>query len=94
DNTVYNYYVSKVRIQSEHAMGYLKGTWQSLQGLHVHIDQEAHIQYACIHLHSFVLGHQQDINILMDSFFHKGQQIIDDERAWDARKLSAAKKGC
>ncbi|KAF8836554.1 hypothetical protein BDN67DRAFT_983861 [Paxillus ammoniavirescens] len=26
DNTVYNYYVSKVRIRSEHAMGYLKGT--------------------------------------------------------------------
>ncbi|KIJ15708.1 hypothetical protein PAXINDRAFT_40999, partial [Paxillus involutus ATCC 200175] len=29
-NTTYNYYVSKVCICSEHAIGYLKGTWQSL----------------------------------------------------------------
>jgi hypothetical protein len=68
-------------------MGYLKGTWQSLRGLRVHLDQEDHIQYACMHLHSFILGHQQGINISMDSFFHKGQQIINDERARDARLL-------
>ncbi|KAF9235925.1 hypothetical protein BU15DRAFT_18629, partial [Melanogaster broomeanus] len=60
----YNYYVSKVHIRSEHAIGYLKGTWQSLRGLRVRLDHEAHIQYAClwiitcIHLHSFTLGHQ------------------------------------
>ncbi|KAF8835213.1 hypothetical protein BDN67DRAFT_992516 [Paxillus ammoniavirescens] len=30
ENTTYNYYISKICIHSEHAMGYLKGTWQSL----------------------------------------------------------------
>ncbi|KIL00123.1 hypothetical protein PAXRUDRAFT_130526 [Paxillus rubicundulus Ve08.2h10] len=38
ENTIYNYNISKVHIQSEHFIGYLKGTWQSLQGLHVHLD--------------------------------------------------------
>ncbi|KIK17976.1 hypothetical protein PISMIDRAFT_30623 [Pisolithus microcarpus 441] len=38
ENTTYNYYVSKVCIQSEYAVGYLKGTWQSLRGLY----------YACL----------------------------------------------
>ncbi|KAF9235105.1 hypothetical protein BU15DRAFT_51774, partial [Melanogaster broomeanus] len=85
----YNYYVLKVRIRSEYAMGYLKGTWQSLRGLHVCLDQEDHIQYACIwiiaciHLHSFILRHQQGINISMDSFFRKGQQIMEEERLRD-----------
>ena len=30
ENTTYNYYVSKICICSEHTIGYLKGTWQSL----------------------------------------------------------------
>lgn len=30
ENTRYNYYVSAVRIRSEHCMGFLKGRWSSL----------------------------------------------------------------
>ena len=67
-------------------MGYLKGTWQSLHGLWVRLDSEEHIQYACIwiiacvHLHSFTLAHQKDINISADDFFQNGQKIIDEDR--------------
>ncbi|KAJ8580320.1 hypothetical protein M405DRAFT_834491 [Rhizopogon salebrosus TDB-379] len=48
-------------------MGYLKGTWESLRGLRVRLDNEDHVQYAslwivtCIHLHAFTLGHQKGI---------------------------------
>jgi hypothetical protein len=69
NNTTYNYHVSKVQIHSEHAIGSLKGTWQSVCGLQVRLDHEDHIQYAsiwiiaCIHLPSFIIAHQKDINI-------------------------------
>ncbi|KIK90440.1 hypothetical protein PAXRUDRAFT_801751, partial [Paxillus rubicundulus Ve08.2h10] len=59
----------------KHAIGYFKGTWQSLCGLHVRLDREVHTQYAClwiitcIHLHSFTLGHQKGINIQEITFF-------------------------
>ncbi|KAF7291261.1 DDE Tnp4 domain-containing protein [Mycena indigotica] len=33
DNKTFNFWVSHVRIRSEHAVGYLKGRWQSLRGL-------------------------------------------------------------
>ncbi|KIK75198.1 hypothetical protein PAXRUDRAFT_173491 [Paxillus rubicundulus Ve08.2h10] len=90
ENTTYNYYVSKVCICSEHAIGYLKGTWQSLRGLCVRLDSEDHIQYAtlciitCIHLHSFALGHQTGINISSDHFFQKGLQIMAEEQERNA----------
>ncbi|KIK81897.1 hypothetical protein PAXRUDRAFT_154971 [Paxillus rubicundulus Ve08.2h10] len=85
-NTTYNYHISKIRTCLEHTIRYLKGTWQSLQGLHVHLDKEDHIQYAClwiitcIHLHLFVLGHQKGINISRDTFIRKGLEIMEEER--------------
>jgi len=94
ENTTYNYYVSKVRIRSEHAIGYLKGTWQSLRGLRVHLDNEDHIHYAtlwiitCIHLHTFALGHQMGINISSDCFFQKGLQIMAEEQVRNAEWMA------
>ncbi|KIK78549.1 hypothetical protein PAXRUDRAFT_163710 [Paxillus rubicundulus Ve08.2h10] len=88
ENTTYNYHVSKICICSEHTIGYLKGTWQSLRGLCVRLDKDDHIQYAClwiitcIHLHSFVLGHHKGINISRDTFFRKGLEIMEEERVW------------
>jgi protocatechuate 3,4-dioxygenase beta subunit len=70
-------------------MGYLKGTWQSLRGLRVRLDHEDHIQYACIwiiacvHLHSFIIAHQKDINIATDEFFQNGLRIIEEDRRRD-----------
>ncbi|KAG1721981.1 uncharacterized protein EDB91DRAFT_1088280 [Suillus paluster] len=79
----------------EHAMGYLKGTWESLRGLHVYLDTETHIQYAslwiipCIHLHAFSLGHQKGVNISQDQFFHRGLQILAEETCQDAELQEA-----
>jgi hypothetical protein len=94
ENTTYNYYVSKVRIRSEHAIGYLKGTWQSLRGLRIRLDNEDHIHYAtlwiitCIHLHTFALGHQMGINISSDCFFQKGLQIMAEEQVRNAEWMA------
>jgi hypothetical protein len=33
NNNTFNYYVSRVRVHSEHCVGFLKGRWQSLHGL-------------------------------------------------------------
>jgi hypothetical protein len=37
DNQVFNNHVSMFHIQSEHAIGYLKGHFHSLKGIHVNI---------------------------------------------------------
>ncbi|KDR65953.1 hypothetical protein GALMADRAFT_81317, partial [Galerina marginata CBS 339.88] len=43
-NTEFNNHVSILRIWSEHAIGYLKGRFQSLKGLHIQIkDETTHI---------------------------------------------------
>lgn len=64
ENEVFNKHVSKLRIRSEHAIGYLKGRFQSLKGLRVVINTSvAHTiaMYwvaACIGIHSFALKHE------------------------------------
>lgn len=64
ENEIFNKHVSKLRIRSEHAIGYLKGHFQSLKGLRVLINSsDAHIiaMYwvaACIGIHSFALKHE------------------------------------
>ena len=95
-NSTFNYHVSKIRICSEHAMGYLKGTWESLRGLRVRLDNEVHVQYAslwiitCLHLHAFTLGHQRGVNISQDLFFRHGLQILAEEAQRDAELLQEA----
>ena len=40
ENKIFNYYVSKVRVRSEHAMEFLKGRFSSLRGLRQAIQDE------------------------------------------------------
>ncbi|KAI0699990.1 hypothetical protein BC835DRAFT_1266994, partial [Cytidiella melzeri] len=57
----FNNHVSMVRIRSEHAIGFLKGRFQSLKGLRVLIRDEASHKFAtywiaaCINLHAFAV---------------------------------------
>jgi hypothetical protein len=61
DNEAFNNHVSMLRIHSEHAIGFLKGRFQSLKNLRVSIMNKAnHIiaTYwiaACVGLHSFAM---------------------------------------
>ncbi|PPR03353.1 hypothetical protein CVT24_012571 [Panaeolus cyanescens] len=75
DNTFFNNHVSMIRIRSEHAIGFLKGRFQSLKALRVNIvDAKSH-KYAtywilaCIAVHNFALrcekiekAHQADVS--------------------------------
>lgn len=98
ENTRYNYYVSKVRIRSEHCIGFLKGRWPSLQGLRICINNEKSIQYAtlwittCIHLHMFAMDHEDGTFVSRDRFLKQGLKIIRQEKAmqeeWEAEQAA------
>jgi hypothetical protein len=61
DNEEFNKHVSRVRIRSEHAIGFLKGRFHSLKNLRLNItDKKTHILAtywvaACIGVHSFAM---------------------------------------
>jgi hypothetical protein len=86
--------VSKVRIRSEHCVGFLKGRWPSLRGLRVRINNEKSLQYAtlwittCIHLHMFAMDHENGVFISGDTFLRQGLKIMREEREmrkeWEA----------
>ncbi|KAJ6472990.1 hypothetical protein C8R45DRAFT_907594 [Mycena sanguinolenta] len=67
-----------VRIRSEHAIGYLKGRFQSLKGLRVLIKNEKTHKFAtywiaaCIGVHSFAMQCEED---------ERGDEGSDDEGA-------------
>jgi hypothetical protein len=64
ENTPFNNQVSMLRIRSEHAIGFLKGRFQSLKGLRVSINDEKSHKYAtywamcCISLHNVAMAHE------------------------------------
>ncbi|PIL29432.1 hypothetical protein GSI_08374 [Ganoderma sinense ZZ0214-1] len=66
DNEVFNNHISIVRIRSEHAIGFLKGRFQSLKGLHVRIKDARSHKFAtywilvCIALHSFAMACEEE----------------------------------
>jgi hypothetical protein len=68
DNTSFNNHVSMVRIRSEHAIGFLKGRFQSLKRLRVNIRNEKSHKLAtywiaaCIGLHSFAMQREDEEN--------------------------------
>jgi hypothetical protein len=86
ENTRYNYYVSRVRVRSEHCVGFLKGRWSSLRGLHVQINSQRHVQFAslwimaCIILHVFAMKHEDGIDISQDVFLEEGLDIVRAEQ--------------
>ena len=67
-------------------MGFLKGRWSSLQGLHVRINNEDNLRFAalwvtaCIHLHTFAIDHEDAQFVTKDQFYKVGQKIIRKER--------------
>lgn len=58
-------HLSRVRIRSEHGIGFLKGRFQSLKGIRVNINSRKRHRYACawvvacIAIHSFALRDEQ-----------------------------------
>lgn len=68
ENRDFNYALLRVRIRSEHAIGYLKGRFQSLKELQVRINNRKNMRFAsfwiqvCIFLHAFVIDHELEIN--------------------------------
>ncbi|KDQ49003.1 hypothetical protein JAAARDRAFT_102470, partial [Jaapia argillacea MUCL 33604] len=60
ENKQFNYWVSRVRVKSEHAVGYLKGRFSSLKGLRQQIkDETDHLRAVewvrtCIVIHSLI----------------------------------------
>jgi hypothetical protein len=84
-------------------MGFLKGCWSSLRGLHIHINDEKGLQYAalwvttCIHFHAFALDHEDMQFVNRDAFYKKGQKIVKKERQeyaeWRAEQELALLEG-
>ena len=84
-------------------MGFLKGHWSSLRGLHIRINDEKGLQYAalwvtaCIHLHAFALDHEDMQFVNRDTFYKKGRKIAKKERReyteWRAEQELAALEG-
>ncbi|KAF7300902.1 DDE Tnp4 domain-containing protein [Mycena kentingensis (nom. inval.)] len=85
-NELFNYWVSNVRVRSEHAVGYLKGRFSSLRGLRLRIDDHDQIAFAtywviaCMVVHNFAMTHERDINMDTDAFFLEGLQAVQSER--------------
>ncbi|KDR70601.1 hypothetical protein GALMADRAFT_47600, partial [Galerina marginata CBS 339.88] len=61
DQRSYNYHVLKVRIRSEHCIGLLKGTFQSLKEIRLQVgDNKKHLELilwirCCIILHNLII---------------------------------------
>ncbi|KAF8574641.1 hypothetical protein K439DRAFT_1371876, partial [Ramaria rubella] len=92
--------VSRVRVRSEHCVGFLKGRWSSLHGLRLHIDNPSHIRFAviwvtaCIVLHNFAMLQEAEEDdrgdVELNEFFREGLGLIEEEqRMHEARNLRA-----
>ncbi|KAF8579788.1 hypothetical protein K439DRAFT_1620305 [Ramaria rubella] len=76
ENTRYNYYVSRVRVHSEHCVGFLKGRWSSLRGLRLHIDKPSHIRVATI----WEAEEGEGGDIELNEFFREGLSLLEEEQ--------------
>ena len=79
DNKDFNYHLSKIRIKSEHAIGYLKGRFQLLKKLRLNITTKNDVVYltgwinACIILHSFCMDQELELQ----------KDFLQDGREWE-----------
>ncbi|TFY79482.1 hypothetical protein EWM64_g4525 [Hericium alpestre] len=88
ENEVFNNHVSMLRIRSEHAIGFLKGRFQSLKGLRLRIEDEAGHHFAtkwvvaCIVTHAFAMQceaeEKTDDNFDDDPFLAEGLSSSSD----------------
>ena len=68
ENRTFNYHLSKICIQCEHTIGYLKSRFQSLKELRVRIKNAEDLAFAiawinaCIMLHAFCMDQELEIN--------------------------------
>ena len=68
NNGIFNAHLSRIHIRSEHAIGYLKGRFQSLRDLRDLIYREKDIKYAItwvngvIALNAFCINHEKQID--------------------------------
>ncbi|KIJ27664.1 hypothetical protein M422DRAFT_190760 [Sphaerobolus stellatus SS14] len=68
ENRIFNYWLSRIRIRSEHVMGFLKGRFQSLKGLRQQIkDQQDHclaVEWirTCLIIHTLIHDIEQSTN--------------------------------
>ncbi|KAI5829575.1 hypothetical protein K523DRAFT_241839, partial [Schizophyllum commune Tattone D] len=91
ENATYNYHVSRVRVRSEHCVGFLKCRWGSLKGLRVAVDSTKGLLYAslwttaCIHLHCFALRHEDTGDLDQDHFFRAGRRYAKKVRRFERR---------
>jgi hypothetical protein len=82
-NSYFNRHVSAVRIRSEHAIGYLKGRFASLQGLRISIRSLRHIDYlgawitAAICVHNFALTMERFESYEQDVLFEEGREAME-----------------
>lgn len=80
DNAEFNNHVSMLRIRSEHAIGFLKGRFQSLRGLRVSVRNEASHKLAtywivaCIAVHGFAMKQEA---------LEREDESSDDGDDWD-----------
>ena len=80
ENEVFNNHLSHIRIRSEHAIGYLKGRFQSLKELRVQIMNQKSHKFAtywvacCIGLHAFAMA----CEAADEDNEYDGQDFIDD----------------
>jgi DDE superfamily endonuclease len=63
DNAVFDRYVSHLRVRSEHCMGALKGRFQCLRGLRVHINSKSDHHNACRWITAAIILH----NLVIDA---------------------------
>ncbi|KAF7372947.1 DDE Tnp4 domain-containing protein [Mycena sanguinolenta] len=100
-NEEFNNHVSMVRIRSEHAIGFLKGRFQSLKGLRISIKDDKTHQFAtywvaaCVAVHSFAMhcedeerGPEEDEDAVMaDPFIGEG---LSSDSEGDADQVGTA----
>lgn len=91
NNEIFNNHVSIVRIRSEHAIGFLKGRFQSLKGLHIKIKDENSHKFAtywvasCIGIHAFAMkcekqeAEEDSDEYFDDPFIREGLSSTEDE---------------
>ncbi|KAL1755681.1 hypothetical protein FB107DRAFT_212874 [Schizophyllum commune] len=89
ENTRYNYHVSRVRVRSEHCVGFIKCRWASLKGLRVAVDSTKGLRYAslwvtsCIHLHCFALRHEDTGALDSNHFYRQGRRYAKKVRRFE-----------
>lgn len=89
DAATFNFNLSKLRIRSEHAIGYLKGRFQSLKELRVLIQTPEDLAFAtqwintCIILHAFYMDYEVNEvqeDLLEDGYNHERRQREENPR--------------